>query len=270
MLNPEPAACFTETSATFTVTDPPTITDVEPDAVCTSGDTVEVFGTGFVEGMTVTVGGVTATEVVVNDPTYLTATVPSGVPVGPADVVVTTADGCSAEAAAVVDLGDYDVIVVNPDGSVGALPAAVEVTDEPPPTVETVSPASIPASGDQAITVYGAAFRSPSLELDCADPAGGAVVTVSATVTSSTDNTLSAVVPTDLTGTGVCVLRVTNGDGPWVLWSGMSVTNPSQNLFDWRAGTPMTQARRAPAAVAGRATEASRLGIGPRHPSDTP
>lgn len=73
----------------------PTVTGITP----ATGDNdlattiTNLAGTNFVDGATVTVGGVAATSVVFVNPTKLTCVVPSGItPAGAADVVVTNPD----------------------------------------------------------------------------------------------------------------------------------------------------------------------------------
>ncbi len=56
------------------------------------GETITVTGDGFVEGASVTVGGIACANVVVVSPTELSCTAPAG-PAGAVDVVVTTPDG---------------------------------------------------------------------------------------------------------------------------------------------------------------------------------
>ena len=86
----------TATSASsFTVTSPlppPTITSVAPDRGPFSGGTsVTINGTNFVNGASVTVGGVAATNVTFNGSTMITATTPAHA-VGTATIVVTNPD----------------------------------------------------------------------------------------------------------------------------------------------------------------------------------
>ncbi|WP_435005355.1 DUF4214 domain-containing protein [Tundrisphaera lichenicola] len=70
----------------------PTIGSVNPNqGYSTGGTSITITGTSFVDGATVTVGGATATNVVVVSATSITATTPAGT-VGAADVVVTNPD----------------------------------------------------------------------------------------------------------------------------------------------------------------------------------
>lgn len=78
----------------------PTIASISPNrGSVTLPTAITVTGTGFATGVTVTVGGVAATGVVVVNATTVTATVPAGLPLGVTDVVVTNPDTQSATAA---------------------------------------------------------------------------------------------------------------------------------------------------------------------------
>lgn len=159
-----------------------------------------------------------------------------------------------------LEVGTYDVVVVNPDGGVGFLAAGLEVTEDPPPTIESLAPASVSTSDDEDVTIQGADFRDPEVTLDCYDPSTGTTSAASATVVSSTSTEIVATVPsTTWSGGAVCVVRVTNGDGTYADFSALSVTNPASNLFGWQPGPEMITARRAPAAASGQATSTSRF-----------
>lgn len=157
-------------------------------------------------------------------------------------------------------VGSYDVIVVNPDGSVGLLPAGFDVTQEPPPVVDTISPGSwVTNETAYAIQIDGANFRMPTVEATCLDPNGATdVATVS--VTSSTSGTIQATVNTStLDGLSTCVVRVTNtNDGTYVDYAPITITNPSGNFVDFRAGSTLQVARRGLAASNGAPTRTSR------------
>jgi fibronectin-binding autotransporter adhesin len=74
----------------------PTISNAGPgEGPSAGGTTVTLVGTQFQDGATVTVGGVSATDVVFVNATTITFTTPAGVS-GPADIVVTNADGGTA------------------------------------------------------------------------------------------------------------------------------------------------------------------------------
>ncbi|HKK91803.1 MAG TPA: IPT/TIG domain-containing protein, partial [Longimicrobiales bacterium] len=76
----------------FTYVAPPTVTAISPDSGPTAGGTVvTITGTDFQADATVTIGGVTATDVTFVNSTEITATTPAGT-AGQADVVVTNPD----------------------------------------------------------------------------------------------------------------------------------------------------------------------------------
>ncbi len=162
-------------------------------------------------------------------------------------------------------VGSYDVIVVNPTGEIGRLPAAFQSVADPPPVIEGVAPASVASDIDHPILVTGRDFRAPAVSLECVDPVGALSFVVPASdvpVTTSSSTTLVATVPSssdpDLRGGAVCVVVVTNGDGTFGRYAALSVTNPSQNLYPWRVGSPLTRPRTGLVAAAGRSTSVSR------------
>ncbi|MFT7520100.1 MAG: hypothetical protein ACI9MC_002244 [Kiritimatiellia bacterium] len=155
-----------------------------------------------------------------------------------------------------LDEGAYDLLALNPDGAIGWLDDAIQVTNNQPPSVEGVAPASLPNRPATPIRITGTAFRDPKVELSCKQ--GGTVTRASATVTSSTSKIIEATVPADRFGAAVCVVEVHNSDATSVRWSALSITNPAQNLFPWKTGPTMNEARRAPASAAGRTNSVSR------------
>lgn len=156
-----------------------------------------------------------------------------------------------------LDPGAYDLLVVNPDGGLGLLDQALTVTWEAPPTVDTVSPASLPSSSDSTVLVQGRDFRGPALELSCQDTSG-VITTAEVTVTDWSYATVQGLVPARIVNRGVCVLQVTNADGTWGRWPALSITNPAQNLFPWQAGPDLVVPRRAPGLATSRTSSVSR------------
>ena len=152
--------------------------------------------------------------------------------------------------------GRYHMVVINPDESLGHLARAIEVTEEGPPRIESVSPAALPNSSNQTVQIRGRNFRDPSVEIECLE--SGTTTTASGTVESSNYARINVSLPTSRYNRAVCTLRVTNSDGTSGLFSAISITNPAQNLFPWQAGTEMVEARRAPAGVAGRSSSVNR------------
>lgn len=160
----------------FTYKEGPTVTAVTPDSGPTTGGTaITIDGTGFEPGVTVKVGGTAATSVKRKSATQLTAITPPGT-AGPADVLVSNPLGLSITALAAFTYGEV-------------------------PKITSITPATGPAEGGQAITIVGSGF------------AAGAKVTVGAEATA-----VVVVSPTQITaetpaGSGKVDVIVTNPDG---------------------------------------------------------
>jgi hypothetical protein len=165
--------------------------------------------------------------------TLLTATIPAG-----------------------LEPGAYDVFAVNPDGTLGVLESGLTVTEERPPVIDSVSPPGLINTRSETVTIRGSSFRDPSVAVTCRE--GGIETTVAATVTASTSTTTTALVPSDDFGQAVCVVELTNADGPSARWAALSIRSPSENLFPWAAGTELVVARRAPAGAAARTSSVER------------
>lgn len=227
--------------------DPPFGWSAGDTAVTVSGDTPPAAGeVGFVELPRL----------------YLNPRVPSAATVAMPMVAVNQLS--SSRLTALVPSGlavdDYDLIVVNPDGSVGLLPSAFRVTTDPPPTLASLAPGSVANSSAESFTVSGADFRAPTVSLTCADPATGQTTTVAATVDASDASSITATFDASLVANGgLCVVRVTNGDGTWGELSALTVTNPAQNLRTPIAGDDLGVPRRGLGAAAAMITSASRF-----------
>ncbi len=158
----------------------PTVTTVAPGSGTTAGGTtVNVTGTNFVTGATVTFDGTAATGVAFGSATSLTCTTP-------------------AHAA-----GSVPVVVTNPDAQSGTLANAFTYTNAAPaPVVLVVSPNSGPTAGGTGVTVTGAYF------------VGGATVFFGGTIASGISfvsaNTLTCTTPAHAAGAVDVV--VTNAD----------------------------------------------------------
>lgn len=158
--------------------------------------------------------------------------------------------------------GLYDVIVVNPDGAVGLLPAGYQVTDAPPPLVDSITPGSIPNGGAATVKLRGLNFdAAATVDAECLSP-DGTQRTTGLTVTSRSSTELVTSVPANdgnfPSGT-ICVLVVTNPDLSTGEFSALGVTSPSENLATPTAVASMLQARRAPVAASGRPTRSARF-----------
>ena len=113
----------------FTFVTPPTIGSMSPSAGPTTGGTaITITGTNLSGASSVTVGGVVATNMVVQSPTTVTAVTPAGT------------------------AGTKNVAVITAGGTATLTNAFTYVT---PPTISTVSPNSGSTTGGTAITITG-------------------------------------------------------------------------------------------------------------------
>lgn len=156
--------------------------------------------------------------------------------------------------------GQYDVIVVNPDGTVGLLTnpndpnlGAFEITQDPPPLVDTVTPGSWP-TGESAlpVTIEGDNFRDPTVEAFCND--GTTTTAAPITRVAFTTTTIDLTVDTSpLAHLSSCYIVVTNGnDGTYAEYSPVTVFNPAGNFMSFQTGPNLVTARRDPIMSSGQ------------------
>jgi hypothetical protein len=163
-----------------------------------------------------------------------------------------------------LQVGSYNLIVVNADGGVGLLENAFKVTATLPPEITDIAPGSVPSSSPPPVTIEGANFAGDAtVELACVDANGVSAWMggpIPANVLSRTSSSITIAVPVGQMATArACIIRVNNvADGTFGEYSALTITNPSQNLGALKAGTTLNTARRALAAVAGRANSAAR------------
>jgi len=155
----------------------------------------------------------------------------------------------------------YDVIAVNPDGSVGVLPAGYEEIAAAPPVINAAAPSSVVTAVATPVTLTGKNFdAAATFTVTCKDAAGATVGTSSATKSgTSTATSFTVNVTTSAPAGAACVVRMTNPDGSYFDFSALGVTGSSFNLSAPKVSTPMSVARRAPAAAAANATSAQRF-----------
>jgi RHS repeat-associated protein len=176
-----PGGTATRISA-FTYVDPPAITSVTPSRGRTAGgETISIAGTNFDDGTTtVTIGGTTATNVLVVSPTLVNVTTPPGT-AGPATITVTTAGGTASRAAAFTYVPPPVISAFTPpSGSVGA-------------TVTIGGQNFDPIAANDAVTIGGAAAavsNATTTQLVVAVPANA--VTGRITVTTAGGVAISA------------------------------------------------------------------------------
>jgi len=132
--------------------------------------------------------------------------------------------------------GKWDIIAVQPDGKVGVMLAGLTVTVNAPPSIDTIAPGSIPATG-ATIKVLGSGFAADAkVTLACKSAAGADVPTTAATGGATpTQLTFSVAAATSQTA---CVVRVTNpADGTWDEFSALGVTNGAENIENFALAT---------------------------------
>lgn len=119
----------------------PSVTSISPNTGSTAGGTVvNISGTGFQTGATVTIGGIPAIDVSVVSATSITAKTP----IGPATEQATQ---------------PRDVVVTNPDGSVATLTRGFTYF-VPTLTVTSISPTVGGTGGGTVVTIIGTGFTT--------------------------------------------------------------------------------------------------------------
>ena len=125
----------------FTYVPPPEIEEVSPTfAPLKGGRDIQISGSGFHQGLTVQISGVTAQRVHFLSPEELNVRTPE-----------------------VSDIGPQDVVIINPDGQRAILPDAVTILA--PIEIKSVEPASGGLEGGTRITIVG----EPTVEIQPQD-----------------------------------------------------------------------------------------------------
>jgi hypothetical protein len=135
------------------------------------GTSLTITGANFVDGITVTFGGVPAANVVLVSATTLTMTTPADLAPTPAGMTATASSP-----------HPVDVVVATPDGQSVSWPAGFTY-DIVAPSVTGMTPASGPVSGGTTVTVRGAEFADGAVVLFGGTPATGVVRTSSTSLT---------------------------------------------------------------------------------------
>jgi fibronectin type 3 domain-containing protein len=191
------SAYTNEAGATALANPAPAISSVSPNkGVLTGATSVTITGTGFLSGVTVTLGGTAATNINVVSATSITATTPAHA------------------------LGAVDLVVTNNDGQSVTLAGGFTYVN-PAPTVTAISPTSGPAAGGTSVTITGTAFANgASVTL-------GGIVASAITVASSTSITATTAAHTG----GAVNVVVTNPDTQsGALNNGFTYVNPAPTL----------------------------------------
>lgn len=142
---------------------PPTLGQVQPGGIVTTGGTVNLSGLGFAPGATVTIGGQPCTKPVVGNEWNLTCIAPP------------------------MALGSYDVVITNPDGGSSTLAGGLSYV--PGPIITSVGPSRLPLSGSR-ITITGTGFDEGAMAFITNGVSGGLCTDV--VVVSSTEITCTA------------------------------------------------------------------------------
>lgn len=171
----------------------PAVTRAEPNTdVVTGGATITIIGENFQDGVTITIGGRAASNVIFVSPTELTVEVPPG------------------------SAGSANVVVTNPDGKSDTLQRGFTYT-LPPPTLTRVEPNSDFVTGGATIKIIGKDFQN------------GATVTIGGRAASNvifvSPTELSVEVPAGTEGSVDIV--VTNPDGKSATLTGGFTYKPS-------------------------------------------
>jgi hypothetical protein len=129
--NPAPAACASTESVSFVVEPPPTIdlAATTPKVICEGGGTIDVRGTGFLPGATLTLGtkDATTTNVKGDGEAVGTWTMPGFTAGDKLDLKITNLDGCNAIAPKAITVVPGPVLFAV-DPSVIYKPVATQVT----------------------------------------------------------------------------------------------------------------------------------------------
>lgn len=189
----------------FTFGDQPTITAVAPATVGTAGGaSVQVTGTNFRTGATMTVGGTAFTGVTVNSATELVATAPAKVE------------------------GTYNV-VVTVDGLSYAKANALSYVPVTNPTIASLSPATGSTAGGASVNIAGTGFMAGAT-VTFGGTAGTSVVVASPTE-------IQVVAPAKVAGTHNVVVTNSNGGSATKLNAWAAVAPPTVTAVSPNSGT---------------------------------
>ncbi len=170
----------------------PTIASISPNTGTINGGTsVTITGTGFLTGVTVSIGGTPATGLTLVSATSITATTP-------------------AHAA-----GAVNVVVTNSDLQVGTLTSGYTYTttpaSNPAPTVTSISPNSGTNNGATAVTVRGTGFLAGATLKLGGTSATGVTVANSTTISATTPAHAAGAVSVVVTNTDAKSGTLNNG-----------------------------------------------------------
>jgi hypothetical protein len=205
----------TSATTTFTYIAAPSITSISPASGPSTGGTGFIItGTGFQNGVTVTVGGLPVPALTLQGSTTITTTAPAHA----------TGDQASLP---------VDVVVTNPDGQSATRTNGFTYVTGPPFVFKTnlVMLSSGPTAGGTRVTILGTGFTSGGLQ-----PRAGLAVFfggVAATnVVAVNDTTLTAVTPPHAEGVVDVLVSEAAGQDP------VSLSATATAAFRYTNGTP--------------------------------
>ncbi len=226
--------CSKSTSSSHklpSTTSSPAISSIDPRFGWTNADTnVTIGGTNFSPSTAVTftpagsTAGMQLTYVAYVSSLQIQAVVPRGMAVG-----------------------WYDVTVTNPDGGKGTSVKAFYVSQNPPPVIVSIAPASGSSNAATMITITGNSFAS-NATAETIDASGNALP-----CSISSQSSTVIICSTQVLPTGVYLIRVTNtSDNTYYDYSSFVVTNPASNLGGFStSGQSLVIGRQGNAAVTG-------------------
>ncbi|MBN2250568.1 MAG: IPT/TIG domain-containing protein [Candidatus Altiarchaeota archaeon] len=185
----------------------PTIISVTP-SMGVMDSIIYVFGTNFLSGATVSIGGVPCSSVSVFSSTEIHAMVPSA-----------------------LSAGTYNVTVTNPGGYSATLPNAFTFTTTQPPSIASITPSSGFNNQTTNVDITGSNFQS-----------GAAVEIASVSLTGVSmvsSSEISAVVPAGLSG-GYQNVKVTNPDSQYDVLVGGFYVNATASTTTTSSTTTST------------------------------
>lgn len=189
-----------------------TVTDVEPAGGSTAGGTaVTISGTGFEDGATVKFDSIAASNVIVVNPSTITAVTPGHAP----EVV--------------------DVTVTNLDAETATLSDAYTYAN--PPSITSIEPDAGPAGGGTSVTITGTGFKSGAAVRFASKLATGVSVPNSTTITATTPSGTPG--PVDVTVTNPDSQSVT-ASGAYTYVAGPSISSVAPSSGPTSGGTAVT------------------------------
>lgn len=205
----------------FTVVVTPELDAVFPAVGASAGGTtVTLSGTGFVEGMTVSIDGV-GQAVILDSPTRMRVITGAGVPGGPYVLRVTSPEGPFAE-------------------------AAFAYVAEPDPRITGVTPDEVDRAGGATVTVLGSGFDADTRVVFGADPRTGLGGRAAASIEVVTSSQLRVVTPSSGVGTTSLMVQDSATGQVATLEAGFTFTGQEDSDVDDGGGCAALPPRAAP------------------------